>query len=316
MTNNSLTEAKRILHESQRVLIVSHIRPDGDAVGSLIGLGLALQEIQKEVQMVLSDGVPKKFRHLKGSELIRKKPDGEFDTIIVVDCSDLDRVGEFYNDFPAPDINIDHHITNTFFASTNLIDSEATATAEMIAEYLPALGLSISTAVAEALLTGIITDTIGFQTTNMRPDTLRVAADLMIPGVNISDLYRKALNERTFKSARYWGAGLQNLEMRGHLVWATLKLEDRQSISYPGNDDADLVNILASIEEAEIALIFVEQAKDKVKVSWRARSGYDVSKIASQFGGGGHKPAAGATISGELKEVQAKVINSTQTLLN
>jgi len=316
MNDKSLADAKKLLQESQRVLIVSHVRPDGDAIGSVIGLGLALLDIQKEVQMVMADGVPKKFRHLQGSELVRKKPDGEFDTIILVDSSDIDRVGDFYIDFPTPDLNIDHHVTNTYFASTNLVDSNATATAEMIAKFLPSLGFPLTTPIAEALLTGIITDTIGFQTTNMRPETLRTAADLMIPGIDISKLYRKVLNERTFKAARYWGAGLKNLEKCDQLVWATLKLEDRKSISYPGNDDADLVNILASIEEAEIALIFVEQSEDKVKVSWRARTGYDVSKIATQFGGGGHKPAAGATISGELKEVQSKVINSTQTLLN
>lgn len=316
MIKDRLKKAKTLIEESQRILIASHVRPDGDAVGSMVGLGLALQDAKKEVQMVLADGVPKKFRHLEGSELIRKKPDGEFDTLIILDCSDIDRVGEFYDDFPAPDLNIDHHNTNKNFATINLVEIQAAATAEMIAEYLPALGLSMTTAVAEALLTGIISDTIGFQTTNMRPETLQAAANLMLSGAELPRLYRKTLNERTFKAARYWGAGLSNLEMNNQLVWATLKLEDRKSVNYPGSDDADLVNVLASIEEAEIAVIFIEQPNDKVKVSWRARTGYDVSRIAAQFGGGGHKPAAGATISGDLKEVQTSVIESTQTLLN
>lgn len=315
--NETLLEKGRItLAEAQRILLTSHIRPDGDAIGSLLGLGLALQDADKEVQMVMADGVPKTFRHLDGSNQVRKKPDGEFDTLIVVDCSDLDRVGEYYNQFPAPDLNIDHHITNKNFAKINLVDTKATATAEIITEYLQALGLTMSKPVAEALLTGIITDTIGFRTSNMRPEALRTAADLMSTGIDLPSLYRKALHSRSFQAARYWGAGLSNLEKYDRLIWATLKLEDRNAVHYPGNDDADLVNILSTIEEADVALIFIEQSPEKVKVSWRSRPGYDVSKIAAQFGGGGHKPAAGATISGNLEEVQASVLESTKALMN
>jgi len=316
MNKQLLANAKDVLENGQRILIISHMRPDGDAVGSLLALGLALQEANKEVQMVLADGVPKNFRHLEGSEQIKKKPDGVFDTFIVVDCSDLDRIGEYDSRYDYPDLNIDHHVTNKNFAKVNLVDTQAAATAEMIADYFPALGLTMSVDIAEALLTGIITDTIGFRTTNMRPETLRKAADLMSTGIDLPALYRKALNSRTFVAARYWGAGLNNLEINNRMVWATLKLKDRKAVSYPGNDDADLVNILATIEEADVALIFIEQSEDKVKVSWRARPGYDVSEIAAQFGGGGHKPAAGATIVGSLEEVQARVIDSTKSLFN
>jgi bifunctional oligoribonuclease and PAP phosphatase NrnA len=316
MNEKGLAKTKALLHGAQHILITSHMRPDGDAIGSLLGLGLALQDAKKEVQMILADGVPKTFRHLVGSDQIRKKPEGEFDTLVVVDCSDLDRVGEYYSQFPAPDLNIDHHVTNKNFAKINLVDTQATATAEMVAEHLPALGLTMTKAIAEALLTGIITDTIGFRTTNMRPEALRTAADLMSTGISLPSLYRKALHSRTFVAARYWGTGLNNLEISDRLVWATLKLEDRRAVAYPGNDDADLVNILATIEEADVALIFIEQSEDKVKVSWRARPGFDVSKIAAQFGGGGHKPASGATIKGSLEEVQSRVIESTKVLFN
>jgi phosphoesterase RecJ-like protein len=316
MSKTKLTEAKTVLAGSQRILIVSHVRPDGDAVGSLLGLGLALRDADKKVQMILADGVPKTFRHLHGSQLIQKKPDGEFDTIVALDSSDLDRLGDFYKHLPSPDINIDHHITNQHFAKINLVDTKASATAEMLTGYLPVLGYSISKPAAEALLTGIITDTIGFRTSNMRPETLRTAADLMSMGIDLPALYMKALHSRSFEAARYWGAGLSTLKKNQNLVWATLKLDDRKSIKYPGNDDADLVNILTTIEDVDIAIVFIEQTGNKVKVSWRARPGFDVSKIAAQFGGGGHKPAAGATIEGNLDQVQASVLKSTQTLIN
>jgi len=100
------------------------------------------------------------------------------------------------------------------------------------------------------------------------------------------------------------------------MVWATLDLEARKSAGYPGRDDADLVNVLTSIDNVDVALIFVEQTKERVKVSWRARPGFDVSQVASQFGGGGHKPAAGATIDGNLEDVRTDVLSATQKLLN
>jgi len=316
MIESKLLEVKQILETAQRILIVSHIRPDGDAIGSLIGLGLALQAADKTVQMVLEDGVPKSFRHLKGSELIKKKPEGEFETIVVVDCSDLERTGKSLRDYPAPDINIDHHVTNYDFAHINLVDVEATSTTEMLAAYLPIFGLKITKPIAEALLTGLITDTIGFRTASMRPQALRTAADLMEVGIDLPSLYRKALHSRSLEAARYWGAGLSTLEHEDRMVWATLDLDARKSANYPGRDDADLVNLLTTIENIDIALIFIEQPKDRVKVSWRARPGFDISEIASRFGGGGHKPAAGATIEGNLKDVQIEVLNATKKLLN
>jgi len=309
-----IADAYDILHQAQRILVTSHIRPDGDAVGSLLGLGLALQEDDKEVQMILVDGVPKSFRHLSGSEQVHRKPQGNFDAIVVVDCSDLGRVSRVLDDLPDPDLSIDHHNTNLAFARVNLVDKEATSTAEMLTTLLPALNLSISTPVAEALLTGIITDTIGFRTTNMRPQALRAAADLMALGIDLPVLYHKALLSRSFKAARYWGTGLNNLQLENRIVWTSLTLEARRAVNYPGRDDADLVSVLSTIDDADIALIFVEQANDTVKVSWRARPGFDVSKIALQFGGGGHKPAAGAELEGTLEDVQQKVLDATRAI--
>ncbi len=316
MNDKSLLEAKQILQNAQHILVTSHIRPDGDAIGSLIALGLALQNADKTVQMVMEDGVPKSFRHLKGSELVKKKAIGEVDAIVVVDCSDLERTGKVLQNYPAPDINIDHHFTNLNFARVNLVDIKAAATTEMLAKIIPTIGLEISKPIAEALLTGLITDTIGFRTTSMRSNSLRTAADLMDFGTDLPDLYQKALHSRSFEAARYWGAGLTTIEHDNRMIWATLDLDARESANYPGNDDADLVNILTTINNIDIAVIFIEQPKDRVKVSWRARSGFDVSKVAMQFGGGGHKPAAGATIEGNLLDVQAEVLRETKKLLN
>ena len=226
----------------------------------------------------------------------------------------MDRIGEILDGYPKPDLNIDHHITNLNFAQINLVDIEAPSTAEMLASYIPQWDLSISQPAGEALLTGMITDTLGFRTSNMRPQTLNTAASLMKLGVNLPALYTKALHERSFEAVRYWGAGLNHIEMECQVVWTTLSDEDRKISNYPGKDDADLVNLLASIEEAHIAVIFIEQGDDTIKVSWRSKPGYDVSKVAAQFDGGGHKAASGASIEGALDEVKKRVIAATQVL--
>ena len=310
-----LKDAYDLIHQAQRILVTSHVRPDGDAVGSLLALGLALQDDGKDVQMILADGVPKTFRHLNGSEQVHRKPQGTFDAVIVVDCSDLGRVGPTLDNLHGPDLSIDHHITNLKFARINLVDTEATSTTEILASFLPALNLSISKVIAEALLTGLITDTLGFRTTNMRPQAMRVAADLMEWGIDLPALYHKALLSRSYLAARYWGTGLNNLKLENRLVWTSLTLENRHAVNYPGRDDADLINILSTIDDADIALIFVEQKNGTVKVSWRSRPGFDVSKVAFQFGGGGHKPAAGAELEGDLDDVQQKVLYATRAIL-
>jgi phosphoesterase RecJ-like protein len=307
-------QIRQLFQSANSFLIVSHIRPDGDAVGSLLGLGLALQEAGKTVQMVLADGTPASFKHLPGVAQITRKAQAVCDAAVVLDASDLQRTGGVLND-RIPDLNIDHHITNLNFARINFVAPEVEATSAILAENLPAWGLQINESVAKALLTGVVSDTIGFRTSNVRSRTLRLAADLMDKGANLSELYNRALIRRSYEAARLWGKGLEQLERENRLVWTTLTLGDRQKSSYPGNDDADLVNILSSIDDSDVCIIFVEQKNNHVKVSWRAQAGWDVSQLALSFGGGGHPAAAGADIAGSLSEVQQKVLTATRQFI-
>lgn len=311
-----LEAANQQIRSAKRTLILSHIRPDGDAIGSLLGLGLSLQSLGKDVQMVLADGVPANFRSLSGSSQIRNQPQGEFDLIVVLDCSDLKRIGSALNSYALPLINIDHHPTNLNFAKINLVETEAVATAEMLAQFLARFNFPITQTVADALLFGLIADTLGFRTYNMTPRALRIAADLMEAGGDLSSLYYRALVRRSYEAARYWGAGLSTLQRQGRVIWANLTQADRGMVGYPGRDDADLINMLSSIEDADVALVFVEQTNGRIKVSWRSQPGFDVSKIALHFGGGGHTAAAGAEIEGSLEQVQARVLELTQSLFS
>ena len=301
------------IRSAKCVLITSHIRPDGDAIGSSLALGLALLDVGKQVQVVLADGLPSSFKHLPGSEIIKTRAEGEFDLIISVDCSDLKRVGKALDGYHPPDIVIDHHSTTEAFGDINLIDPQAAATASVLTRYMPNWGLIISAPIAANLLTGLVTDTLGFRTSNTTPEVLRQAADLIELGADMTRLYYLSLVRRTFSATKYWGAGLSHLARADGIVWTTLTLADRKISGYTGNDDADLISVISSIDEADIAIIFTEQNKNKTKVSWRGlKPNIDVAQIASQFGGGGHKAAAGAELSGSLEEIQARVLKITQ----
>lgn len=297
-------------------LVVSHVRPDGDAIGSLLAMGMALENAGKTVQMVLVDGVPASFSHLEGGARVQKAPNGQFDTFITVDCADFKRVGKGFENRGRPHLNIDHHVTNEKFGELNLIVPEAVATCAILADALPAWGLAITPSIAAALITGIVTDTLGFRTSNTTPQSLRQTAALMETGVDMPDLYHRALMRRSYPAAKYWGAGLSSLKSDGGLVWGTLTLADRAGSGYPGNDDADLINVISSIEGSSVGMIFVEQADRHVKISWRALTpGLDVSQVARHFGGGGHAAAAGADIAGTMEEIQPRVLQTTRQML-
>lgn len=307
---------KERLNTSQNIIVASHVRPDGDAIGSLLGLGLALRDAGKSVQMVLVEGVPASFRHLEGSELIVKEPTGGHDTFITVDSADFRRVGKAFENFGQPDINIDHHKTNEQFGKLNLIEADEVATAAILTNHLPEWGYKITRPIAAALLTGIVTDTLGFRTSNTNPSALRLCASLMETGVDMNTLYMKALVNKSFPAAKYWGAGLSSLEQKDGIVWATLTVEDRKRSGYGGNDDADLINMVSAIDGNKVGMIFVEQTDNHVKISWRAlEPGIDVSKVAKHFNGGGHAAAAGADIPGVLSEVRPLVLQTTLEML-
>ena len=317
MDNKIIGEIKDRLAVANKIVIAAHVRPDGDAIGSVLGLGLALIDAGKSVEMILVDGVPASFKFLEGINLIKKEASGGHDTFITVDCADFKRTGKFFENFGQPDINIDHHITNEEFGKLNLIEADEVATAAILTNYIPAWGLKITQPVASALLTGIITDTLGFRTANTTAAALRQAATLMEAGVNLPEIYMQSLIRKTYPAAKYWGAGLSSLETKNGIVWGTLTIANRKSAGYGGNDDADLINMISAIDKHKVGMVFVEQADNHVKISWRALdSSVDVSAVAKYFKGGGHAAAAGADIEGNLIDVQKEVLKKTRELLS
>jgi len=205
---------------------------------------------------------------------VKRTIDQPFDTLIVVDCSDRERTGIVLDGLRAPDLVIDHHKTNLAFGRLNVVEPQAVATSAILAQKLPAWGLSVDKDVAESLLTGILGDTIGFRTSNMTPNALRIAADLMEIGANLPLVYRETLLSRSISELRYWGKGLTNIHFEDGLIWTTLTLDDRIKSGYPDNDDADLINLLTSVSDFRIVVLFIEQDEDRVKVKLALSRGH------------------------------------------
>jgi phosphoesterase RecJ-like protein len=305
-----------MIQAAKTVAIISHERPDGDAIGSLLAVVTAFRQMGKDGTAYLVEGLPGRYSFLPGAEFVSGTLPESADLWLFVDASDVDRSGFPPEQLPEViDIQIDHHPTNTKFAKVNVVDDEAASTTQILFDLLPELGFSLTQAIASNLLVGLVTDTIGFRTHNVTPRVMEIAAELMHIGAPLAEIYEKVLSERSFVSVHYWGKGLNRLERANGMVWTSLTLEDRGEVGYPGSDDADLVNVLSSIQGAQIALVFVEQSPSSVKVSWRSTPEYDVSETAFSFGGGGHKQAAGATIGGTLEEVREKVLAATAALL-
>ena len=304
------------LANAKKIVVVSHIRPDGDAVGSALAFGSALREAGKEVQCVLQDGVAERYLYLPGAHEVAETVNLDYDYLIVVDCADKLRAGTVLDALPKPDLVVDHHKTHIDFGKIDYVETETEATALLLTEKLPRWGLAVSKDTATCLMVGLLADTLGFRTNNTTPRALRTAADLMDKGVDLVQVYHQTLSMRSLSEIRYWGQGLTKLELNDGVLSSTLTLNDRIIAGYPENDDADLINTLTVVPEALISVLFIEQENESVKVSWRSVQGLDVSTIASHFGGGGHTSAAGADIAGGLEEIKTLVLAETHHYMN
>jgi len=308
-------QIRQAIEAAHSIGITTHVRPDGDAVGSVLGLGLALAAKSKQVQMVLPSGVSHTFRHLDGSDLVQKAFTAPCDLYISVDCADLKRSRGLPENCHFG-LNIDHHITNERFANINLVDADAVATCAILTELIPQLELPITRQVADALLTGIVSDSIGYRTSNTNVKALKLSTTLMEAGADLYALYNKALISRPFSAAKYWGYALARMQRKDGLVWTSMTLEDRSNSGYKLNDDADLTNLLSSIEESRVSVLFVEHSKSKTKISWRSVPGVDVSVLAAEYDGGGHPAAAGAELNKCLQETETLVVARTLAFLH
>ncbi len=310
----------RILSQASEIAIGGHVRPDGDCVGSCMGMYLYIKENfpDKHVDVYLED-IPNSFRFLKDIDVICHEIDEikVYDLFICQDCGDKGRLGfsaELF-DKAKHTFCIDHHISNQSFAEENYIEAEASSTSELVYNLLEKEKISLN--VAEALYLGIVHDTGVFQYSCAAPSTFRVAAELLEKGVNAPKLIQKTFYEKTFAQNQILGRALleSNLFLEGKCIVSCLSKNVMELHEVKAKDLEGIVSQMRNTEGTEVAVFMYEMEKDVYKVSLRSSDYANVSAIAQYFGGGGHVKAAGVTMSGSASEITEKLLEQIELQL-
>ena len=314
MTNASFAEIAAALRGSQRIAILSHVRPDGDAFGSQLALALSLRQLGKDVTVWNEDGLLEKYNFLPGAELLKQPPAEQqaFDVVVALDTATQVRLGTAGDAARAPVwINIDHHQSNPRYGDLVHIDSTAPATGQILFEFLCSEKLPLDTAIAENLFVAISTDTGSFQYPNTTARTYEIGAELLRAGVNvgrISQLLYESYPRRRTELLRDL-LGTMRFDADGRIASFSLSLEVANALEVKPEDNEGLIDHLRAIHGVIVAVFFEELLDGKVRVSMRSKTeAADVSAICQQFGGGGHKLAAGARVRGTLAEVEQRVM--------
>lgn len=316
-----LRELAEALMRSRRLVLSGHVMPDGDSVGSTLALARLLELSGKEVTAVCPDPVPAIYRFLPGVELMVEGKffsDEDFDTIVLVDCSDPERVGPhvgpYLNKGDRMVINIDHHVSTPPYGDLNYIDPKAAAVGEIIYDLSFVLETPISADIATCLYTAIVTDTGSFRYENTTSGTLRRAAHLVEIGVSPADINTLIYEERPLSSIKLLHAALGSLKLSasGRVAWMSLTSAVERDLCASGDDAEGIINYARMIQGVEIAVLFRQVEPEVFKVGFRSKRFADVSALAQLFGGGGHPRASGCMMSGDLAEIERVVIEAAE----
>lgn len=312
-------QIKKSVLRADRILVVTHIGPDGDAIGSLTAVGQALCQMGKTADLVCDDGVPERFAYLSLANTVKTRPSTKpYDLLIAVDCGDRQRMGNAFETLTPPVpviVNIDHHVTNTNFGTINLVEPTATSTTEILFSLFRDIGVELDADIALSLLTGLVTDTLGFRTSGVTSNTLKVASHLIDAGANLSFVTMQALNIKPLTTVQLWRIGLANMKLKDGFIWTSISREEQNQIGFEGAGTNGLVNILADIDIAEAGAALLEMPDGSVRVGWRCRPPFNVSDVATALGGGGHPLASGCSLPGPLHEAEARVVEATLAAL-
>ncbi len=311
-------EAEHALSAAARILIVTHVHPDGDAIGSLLGLANWLWARGKSVDAAVDEGVPDFLEFLPNSgRVMPSLTSGDWDVMVTVDASDQERTGTcgvYGFAHSQTVINIDHHRTNTGFGDIHLIIPDAVSTTDVLYQWLTRMNEPITRDLAVTLLTGLVTDTMGFRTNHTTANTLGIAQALIASGASLHDIMERTLNSQKYMVVELWKRALSTVTLIDGVISAEVRQADLREIGLEEVPDTGLVNWLVAVDTASIAVLFKEQANNTVEISLRSDPNVDVSGVALALGGGGHRQASGATIEGSLEAVRARVMPMLTTL--
>ncbi len=302
------------LTKSQDLLLATHVNPDGDAIGSLIALGLGLKQYGKRIYLYNESPIPAVYRFLPGVSLVKQTlPESKkWDTVVVLDCGDLERVGaavDYFRRLPQI-VNIDHHVTNTAFGHYQLIEPTASSSAEIVYRLLRRMGVTIDEAMATSIYTGILTDTGSFRFANTNSDAYAICAEMVQNGVDPYNVAQHVYGTYSLGRIKLLNMALDSIEIsaNGKLSLMTLT-HDMFAETDTNPEDVDgMINYAKRIEDVKVAALIMENAngdaQKRFHVSLRSDGSVDVAEIAASFGGGGHFNAAGFGVESSLKDLK------------
>lgn len=303
-----IANAKRVILAAKEIVVSCHTDPDGDAIGSMLALGLGLKRLGKKVNFVIADSVPKKYGSLPGAKLIRRRIKSRPDLAIAVDCGIPERLGTAFTYFENASevIEIDHHLFRRPFGTVALIDHKAAAVAEQVYILLKKLGVKITDEIAENLLTSIIVETNSFRLPTVRALTFRICAALMKSGVEFQKLSELVYWNKSREIAVLEGLCLASCKFmkNGRLAWSIVKQKDLKKAGGRPEDVDAVADEIRAIKGVRIAVLFREE-KGKLRVSVRSKGLHNVADVAGKYGGGGHYDVAGCFIKNKKSEIEA-----------
>ena len=313
--DNILEEIKK----AETIVLLAHENPDGDAIGSVLAMGLALKTMGKKPDMIIRE-FPRTFNFLPGANEVKQNSDvKKYDLAISLDCANLKRlVGREYFEEARKTIVIDHHGTNSMYADINFVNPVSPACCEILVGMFTYFDIDINQDIGSCILTGIITDTGGFKYQGVTSETFEFTAELLRKGVNVSEIYKKALETRTRANFELLKRTLDRMEILedGKVTFTYMTNQDKEDLNVQPGDDEGLVEIGRDIEGVEVS-IFIKQKdnENKYKISMRSNDYVNVSDICYIFGGGGHPRAAGCLIQGDIQQVKDKVLKEVRRCL-
>ena len=303
------------IKKAEKIVILTHESPDGDAVSSSLSVMHAISKLGKESDVIIPE-FPKEFTFLPGAEKIKKESKvNQYDLAISVDCSDLKRLvgSNEYFETAKKTIQIDHHSVNAMFAELNYVDPVAPACCQILIGMFEYFGIEIDKEIGTCILTGIITDTGGFQYSGVTPETFEFAAEILRKGVNISKICQQVLRNKTKANCELTKLLYNRMEFfeNGKIAISYVTLEDMEKTHAEIGDDNGLVEIERDIEGVEVAVLLKEkEGANGYKASLRSKEEVNVSNVCLLLGGGGHQRAAGCFISGTLEQAKTKILGA------
>ena len=306
-----LSQVVELIETKHRFGITTHIKPDGDGVGSSLGLCWLLRSLGKEAEVIVHGDVPIAYRTLPGADEIRdvKVVDNEYDAVFVIECSDLDRPGiaGLQNEFT---VNIDHHTTSEHFGTINWIDSTASAVGEMIYNLCKAIGGRITKDIAECVYMALVTDTGSFHFPNTSDRTLKVASELIKAGAKPAKIGEAVYNNYPWSRIELMRQVLDTVKRddTGRIAMLRQTIAMKDLAGAVDGDNNGFVNIPLAAREVVAVVYMREVGKNQFRASLRSKGDINVAKVAEKFGGGGHKNASGLSIEGDWDEKECELV--------